>query len=164
MNSTRWLVEVALAAVGIAMTFASGADAHAVAAEAKLKDGRVTVEAFFDDNTPATDAKVVLLDETGATAAEGKTDNSGKWSIPAPAPGKYKVIVDAGAGHRASVALVIPAPTPGDSSPEVTVSQGATRDEITGPARWLWAGSGIVAIGLATGLIMFVLRRRRSTS
>ena len=39
------------------MSFAS---AHGIGVEAKLKGDRVAVEAFFDDDTPAADSKMVV--------------------------------------------------------------------------------------------------------
>lgn len=152
------------------------ADAHAVGVEARLKDGRVIVEAFYDDDTAAGDARVVVTDPDGKVAVEGKTDKDGKWSFPAPPAGKYKVTVDAGAGHRAAVSLTIPAapptPAPGEqaadsgpvSSPsiatdgELTVSEGPTRSEFTGWRRFAWAAAGLAVIGGGTWALTRLLR------
>jgi nickel transport protein len=151
------------------------AHAHALGAEAKLKDGKVTVEAFYDDDTPATDAKVVVTDSDGKLVAEGKTDKVGKWSFSAPPAGKYKVVVDAGAGHRATVTLTVPesprpvqpetAGRPAPGSPvasvggeEVVVSEGPTRSEFTGWRRLAWAVAGLVVIGGGTFALSRLLR------
>jgi len=96
----------------IALLLPGVALAHAVGVEAKLKDGKVNVEAFFDDDTPAQEAKIIVTDADGKTVAEGKTDKTGRWSFPAPAAGKYKVVVEAGPGHRATTTLTVPAPAP----------------------------------------------------
>lgn len=140
----------------------SAALAHGIGVEAKLKGDRVAVEALFDDDTSAAEAKVVVTTEDGKVVAEGKADAKGMWSFPALAPGKYKVVVNAGGGHLAKTTITIPArtaavpspPTPDGTSPpsgaepEVVVSDGPTRAEMTGWRRWLMAGAGIALIGL----------------
>src|SRR5207237_711681 len=159
----RTLVRAAVALVLVA-GFAGPAAAHAIDAEAKLKDGTVTVEAFYDDNTPAENATVTITDPGGKVVAEGKTDARGVWAFPAPPPGKYNMVVDAGAGHRKTKELTIPAgkppaTTPAQSTPaaappadrpgeELTVSDGPTRSEFTGPMRLVWAAAGLLVIGL----------------
>jgi nickel transport protein len=154
------------------------ANAHALGAEAKLKDGRVTVEAFYDDDTPAADAKVVVTGPDGKLVAEGKTDRVGKWSFAAPPAGKYKVVVDAGAGHRATATLTVPEPhrpiRPEEADPyttgqlgasaggeEVVVSEGPTRSEFTGWRRLAWAVAGLVVIGGGTFALGRLLRAVR---
>ena len=49
------------------------AHAHAVGVVAKLAGGRVTIEAFFDDDEPAADAKVTVHDTTNALIAYAKS-------------------------------------------------------------------------------------------
>lgn len=147
----------------------SAALAHGIGVEAKLKGDRVTVEAFFDDDTPAADAKVAVISEDGKVIAEGKADAKGMWSFPAPSAGKYKVTVDAGGGHLAKTTITIPtrqptasttpskvaaSPTAPEAEPEVVVSDGPTRAETTGPRRWLMVGVGIAVVGL----LMFAFR------
>ena len=169
------------AVLGILLAIPAVAKAHAIGAEARLKDGRVNVEAFYDDNTPAENAKVVVTDSEGTVVAEGKTDTSGKWSFLAPPAGKYKVAVDAGAGHRATVALTIPNAAPlrtpsekiADTGPihssatqtsetitneEITVSEGLTRSEFTGWQRFALAALGLVVIGGGTWTLTRLLR------
>jgi nickel transport protein len=172
---TRTLIRAAVA-LALVAGFAGPAAAHAIDAEAKLKDGAVTVEAFYDDNTPAENATVTITDPGGKVIAEGKTDARGVWSFAAPPPGKYNMVVDAGAGHRKTKELVIPAgaarpaalsphPTPGEPPPaadrpgeELTVSEGPTRSDVTGPMRLVWVATGLLAIGLGTWLLTRVLR------
>ena len=153
---------IVFAAVGL-LAFPSLAQAHALGAEAKLKDGTVYVEAFFDDDSAAIDAKIHVEDEAKKVVAEGRTDKKGRWSFPAPAAGKYRVIVDAGAGHRASVGLTIPgvaattapsAPPPDQKKAEELVVSDGTRSEFTG-IPWLKVaiGLGVVSlVGIAAAL------------
>lgn len=152
------------------------ASAHALGAEAKLKDGKVYVEAFFDDDSPAVDAKVHVEDEAKKTVVEGRTDKKGHWSFPSPPAGKYRVIVDAGAGHRASVGMNIPGVPPAKAEPaaetktpsiddnkessEVVVSEGARRAEFTG-IPWLKIGIGFGVLGLLGLIAPIAIRKAR---
>ncbi len=164
-----WIIIGVLAAPG-------WAQAHAVGVEAKLQGHRVIVETFYDDDTPAVAAKVRVIGEDGAAVAEGKTDDKGRWSFPTPLPGKYQIAIDAGAGHRAKTTLTIPVrealppttsadreviagPHP-TSEPGAVVSDGPTRDEMTGPQRWLMAGVGLVLIAALTALARVAVRKR----
>lgn len=162
-----------LVATVVLFVVPSAALAHGIGVEAKLKGDRVSVEAFFDDDTPAADAKVAVTAEDGKTVAEGKTDAKGAWSFPVPAPGKYKVTVDAGGGHLAKTTITIPArstaqtattpdgtPSPSGTEPEVVVSDGPTRAEMTGWRRWLMAVVGVAVIGLLTWGIRVAGRRK----
>ena len=137
---------------------------HGLHAEAKLKGDRVTVEAFFDDDTPAGNAQVKVTSANGDAIGEGRTDEKGVWSFPRPAPGKYTVVVDGGDGHRNKVTLTIPTDaTLGTLSAkpeetEIVVTAGPSRSEIT-RFPWLRAGIGIGAIG-CLAVVLWVATRR----
>src|SRR5438876_11600625 len=83
--------------------------AHALSGQCKLRGNQVELEAYFDDDSPAADAKVRVLDKEKQPIRAGRTDAKGRWSFPRPAAGKYLVIVDAGAGHRADIPVTIEA-------------------------------------------------------
>src|SRR5688572_25957367 len=70
------------------------APAHAPAAKWKIKNGVVHIEAFFDDDTPAGEAKVQVLDNQGNAILTGTTDARGLSSFPAPAAGAYQLVID----------------------------------------------------------------------
>src|SRR5205085_2177382 len=89
------------------------AEAHALSGQCKLVGNQVQVEAYFDDDSPAADAHVRVLDGAKGEIAKGRTDAKGGWSFARPAAGKYIVVVDAGAGHRTDIAMTVP---PGDDS------------------------------------------------
>jgi nickel transport protein len=135
--------------------------AHGIGVEVKLQGNTVRVEAFFDDDTAASEAKVKVTALDGPFALQGVTDKEGHWSFPIPAPGKYRVAVDAGSGHLAQTTLTIPASSapileaskPSLEAPEVTISEGATREDRTGSKRWRMAGLGVGMI-LAVGIIL----------
>ena len=97
------------------------AHAHALGVQAKIKDGKVFVEVYYDDDSPAGKAKVKLLKGKDEIAA-AVTDAEGRCSFDAPAPGKYEIHADAGAGHNAKTTLT-------------TASDGPSREEFTSTPR-----------------------------
>src|SRR5262245_52630816 len=151
MPATRGQTLVALAAALVLSLVTGGrAAAHALGAECKLAGDRVHVEAFFDDDTPAPDARVRVADGQKSLVAEGHTNAQGRWSFARPAPGTYEVVVEAAGGHRARVPITVPADPSanGPSEPQrettpTTISEGPTRQEFT---RFPWPK---VALGLA---------------
>lgn len=145
------------------------ADAHSVGGEARLRDGKVQVEGYFEDDTAATGAKVHVEDAAGKPVAEGRLDDKGRWSFPAPAPGRYRVIIDAGGGHRTRLSVRIPASAsppapsreaPGEEAP--VVSEGATREEHT-HVPWGRLGIGLALIAVLAVAVPRVLRAARKS-
>src|SRR5205823_875089 len=127
----------------------------------------VIVEAFFSDNTPARDAAVTVRDPAGAEIAAGRTDDTGEWSFPRPPAGKFTVTVDAGAGHRKQEAITVPTDTAlhthSPPPPEVIITAGPTRDELT-RFPWLRVALGLAAIAVLAGVLVVALRRRPRTA
>ena len=148
----------------LTITFApSAARAHALGVEAKLKDGKVAIEAYYDDDSPAIKAKVQVLQGKDNVVATGITDDKGRWTFDAPPAGKYQVIVDAGAGHKAETTLTIPAAALTDvaTSPAApSISAGPSREEFT-RIPWLKIGLGLAAIAILAGayLLSSLLRK-----
>jgi hypothetical protein len=108
--TSPWRAGCATAALAVlaSLTAACPAGAHALGADCTLVGQKVQVEAFYEDNTPARKARVTVLDEGKAVVAEGRTDAKGCWTFPTPRPGRYRVVVEAGEGHRATVTLTVP--------------------------------------------------------
>ena len=124
--------------------------AHALGVQAKLKDGKVNVEVYYDDDSPAGKAKVKVLSGKDEIKA-GITDVKGLWSFDAPAPGKYEIHADAGAGHQAKTTITIPGTpaTPEKKTSvkgETPISDSPTREEFTSTP-WLKIGIGVSVIG-----------------
>jgi nickel transport protein len=147
------------------LTLAGPASAHGLGAECRLVGQRVEVEAYYDDDSPAVNAKVAVRDSAQAVVAEGRTDAEGRWSCARPAAGRYEVTVDAGGGHRMKVPMTIPAETSRELSASAAeapptverISEGPGREEFT-RTPWLKLGIGLAVIG---GLaVAFVISRR----
>ncbi len=148
-----------LAVVVVCLGFASVSQAHAVGIDVKLRDGKVTIETFYDDDTPAPDAKVTVFDAANALISEGKTDAHGVWIFAAPLAGHYQVRVDAGAGHTAKTTFAIP-PVAIETA---SISDGPDRAAFTGPMRWVMAAIGLAAIGSLTFVARWASRRKKAT-
>ncbi len=133
--------------------------AHGLGVDWKLRDNQVEVEAFYDDDTPAIKAKVQVVGIDDKVVASGVTDTEGKWTFAAPSSGKYEIRVDAGAGHRAKKALVVP---PRDSEdPAPPVADGQTRAEFT-RIPWLniMLGMALIAVLAIAGIALLPLLRK----
>lgn len=72
----------------------------------------------YSDASPAIAEAVVLLDANGAVAARTRTDREGRFSLAAPAEGRYTLVAEGEEGHRAEQV--------------VAFAGGATRDAATG--------------------------------
>jgi nickel transport protein len=162
MKPARWTIWFA-ACLGPCVAPAS-AWAHALGAECTLKGDKVHVEAYFEDDTPAQQALVRVLDSAQQEVVKGQTDAKGLWSFDAPAPGRYQVIIDAGAGHRVAQKLTIPRRGAGAASsdtPSAPVSDAPSRAAFTS-FPWLKVGLGVGTIGAVA--VAFLLSRRASSS
>jgi len=84
---------------------ASPAFAHRLHVDPKIVGDQLRVEAYYDDDTPAQEAKITVR-AGDTTVAEGRTDDRGVWSCPKPAAGKYTVRAES-VGHAASETLDI---------------------------------------------------------
>ena len=132
--------------------------AHALVAECTLKGGTVEVVAFYDDDSPAAEAVVKLLDGQKQVVARGRTDARGRWSLPAPAPGEYEVVVDAGAGHRAAERVTVPGAA---AQAPVRISEGPGQHE-RASGQWVKLLIGLLVIGGLGGAFLLVSRFKKS--
>ena len=119
--------------------------AHAMGVEVRLKNNQIHIETFFHDDSPAPGSLVTIENEAGEKILSEKTDKEGKLQAPAPLPGKYKILVNDGAGHLSSTPLIIPKLNPADTNNQnILVSKSPDRNQFI-QTPWL----GIV-VGLAT--------------
>jgi nickel transport protein len=131
-------------------------EAHALGADCKVNGARVELEAYYDDDTPARDARVRVADGEGQQVAEGRTDAAGRWSFDRPRAGTYRVIVDAGAGHRKELTITLaaentsPSPSGHTTTQAVVTGDGPTRAAFTA-FPWLQLGIGVAILGALGG-------------
>ncbi len=131
------------------------ASAHAIGVDARIVGEMVRVEVYFDDDTPAHEAKVEVLDGEKAVMAEGRTDEKGHWTFAKPKPGKYTVRVDAGDGHAAKTVIAIP----GEVEESKSLSEGPSRESFTGWQRLACTGVGLAIIAGLTAALRLARRR-----
>lgn len=131
------------------------ASAHAIGLDARIVGDKVRVEVYYDDDTPAGDAKVEVLDGEKALVAEGKTDEKGVWTFAKPKAGKYAVRVDAGDGHAAKTTITIP----GEAAESQSLGDGPSRESFTGWQRLAFTGVGLAIIAGLTAALRLVRRR-----
>lgn len=133
------------AALFLFSLFPALALAHAMGVEVRLKNNQILIETFFHDNSPAPGSLVTIENEAGEKILSEKTDKEGKLQAPVPPPGKYKILVNDGAGHLSSTPLIIPKLNPADTNNQnILVSKSPDRNQFI-QTPWL----GIV-VGLAT--------------
>lgn len=123
--------------------------AHGIGLEVRLAGTQVTLEAFYDDNTPVAEAKTRLLNLEGGVLREGQTNSQGAWTFPSPPVGKYKVEVRTEDGHFSRTTIAIPEQTgtqADGSAPGDVVSEGQSREERTGIRKWAKAIIGLLVI------------------
>jgi len=132
------------------------ASAHGLSAEAKLIGKTVYVTAYFDDDSPAAEAEVTILDSQQKVLRISKTDRDGKCEFEVPAVERCRIIVDAGGGHLARMWLNIP-PETDEAIRDLT--PGRSRDDFAGSGRIYRAG-----LGLAFLLAVYLLYKRFGTS
>ena len=98
---------------------------------------RLRVEAYYDDGTPAQEAKVTVR-RADQVVVEGRTDDKGVWTCPRPEPGTYTVRV-VSVGHAADPETVVVAgasrPRP-PSRPPTTGPGGRGRRGAGWPPGW----------------------------
>ncbi|HVK13982.1 MAG TPA: hypothetical protein VM597_34890 [Gemmataceae bacterium] len=135
---------------------ATPAFAHKLIVQAGPKGDRLRIEAYYEDDTPADDAKVALL-QGETVVAEGKTDDKGVWLCPLPAAGTYEVkVLSVGHVGRTTVEIAGPPPATFEADPGVNTEK---RVEDT-KTKWDRLGLGV---GLILGLaIAWWLIRRKS--
>src|SRR5262245_13880228 len=139
-------ITIAIAAL---LTLASPAFAHRLLFDYKVDGAELRVEAYYDDDTPAQQTKVIISFE-GTTVAEGRTDDRGVWTCPKPSAGTYSLRIE-GVGHATKGTLEIrdqPAPAP-------ELDDRAARTST--PWRRIGLGIGIIA---GVTILSYVLRKR----
>ena len=150
------VVRSGLLAIALLALVPAGVMAHAVHVVGTLRTGKVEVETFYDDDTPAIKAKVEVLNAREEIVVSGVTDDKGRWTFDTPPPGKYEVRLDAGAGHRAKCTITVPGIAQTQTEPE-----GPTREEIT-RTPWLKVAIGFVVIGGCAGAFLIATLIRKN--
>ncbi|GBD37498.1 hypothetical protein HRbin36_02633 [bacterium HR36] len=148
--------------------------AHDLGAEVRLRGDQIEVQAFFDDGSPARQARVELLHpESKLPLASARTDAHGRAWLLRPAAGSYLIRINAGAGHIHEEAITVPAANANLSTAAMAVATDADEDDVLlsrGPTYdertqfpWLKLVFGLLAIGGMALAAYGVLRQSRSS-
>ena len=129
--------------------------AHKLIVDAAPKGDRLRVEAYYEDDTPAEDAKVTVL-QGETVVAEGKTDERGVWSCPLPPPGEYEIkVLSVGHVGRKPVTIVGPA-VPSVAGSDQAVNPEQRAEDTKTPWNRLGLGVGLI---LGVALAWWLIRR-----
>jgi hypothetical protein len=129
--------------------------AHAMGVEVRLKNNQIHIEVFFHDNSPAPGSLVTIENELGEKILSEKTDKEGKLQTPTPLPGKYKILVNDGAGHVSSTSIIIPKTNSAETNNEnLLISKSPDRNQFI---QTPWLG---IAVGLATIAVLGFIASR----
>jgi hypothetical protein len=140
--------------------------AHRLEVDPRIKDDKLHVEAFYDDNSPAQQAKITVFNGD-KIVAEGCTDEKGIWECVKPGPGTYLVKAES-LGHAAKETVFVPdekmvasasIPKRADDSESNQSDERAKKTET--PWWQIFLGLGIIAF--CCGL-WFVARRTRTNT
>jgi hypothetical protein len=178
---SRHVLAAVIALVGVCLS-AAPAFAHKLLLDCRVKGDRLRVEAFYDDNTPAQQAKIAVENESQQVVSDGRTDGMGVWSCPVPGPGKY-IVRGESVGHAAKETVTIAATSPRTKTQEnpfaerkptmdnpSSVSDKALPEESASPhsassreekteTPWQEIGIGLAVIGFFCGALYLVRRR-----
>lgn len=128
---------------------------HDLCAKVERQGNQLQIEAWFDNDTPADQAVVRILQKE-KVICESKTDDRGLCSMPAPDPGSYVLQVHASGGHRTEVPFSI-------ETQKTEQSAGRTHDEVQ-QRRWWGAIGGTTLIAILTLFARKLIKNTRSAS
>lgn len=94
------------AALIVLLLAAGEAHAHRLEAQAFVRPfGMVRIESWYETGDAPKGAKVEVFDAADAVLATGHLDGDGVWAFPYAGAGPLRIVVNAGAGHVATVRL-----------------------------------------------------------
>lgn len=128
---------------------------HDLCAKVERQGNQLLIEAWFDNDTPADQAAVRIL-QNEKVISESKTDERGLCSMPSPDPGSYVLQVHAGGGHRTEVPFSI-------ESQKTEQAAGRTHEEVQ-QRRWWGTIGGITLIAILTLFARKLIKNTRAAS
>jgi len=85
----------------------SQAHAHRVNLFAWYDGKMILAEGYFSSGNKAMDSTILVLDSRGKEVFHGMTDKKGKFSFKPPGNGEYRLVLEAGMGHRAEALVSV---------------------------------------------------------
>lgn len=138
---SHWFVALIAVIAFPAVIQAHGMDIHPALLPDKL---RVTV--LYDDDTPARNATVKLINESGAIVMTANSNDQGIVEWPRPPAGEYQLKADDGQGHARTRKLLI------------AVEGTMIPQENKSSERWLTIVGGLAIIAALSWALRWFLR------
>lgn len=82
------------------IAISSPAYAHRVNLFAWYDGKMILADGYFSGGAKAMNSKILVLDSRGKEVFHGMTDKKGKFSFKPPGNGEYRLVLEAGMGHR----------------------------------------------------------------
>jgi cobalt/nickel transport system permease protein len=102
----------------ILIAISSQALAHKVNLFAWYDGKMILSEGYFSTGTKAVNSTIMVLDSEGKEVFNGMTDKKGEFSFKPPRNGEYRLVLEAGMGHRAEALVSVQGMESGTAAPE----------------------------------------------
>ncbi len=89
----------------VSLLFSGKALAHKVNVFAYADGGKIYTESYFPSGDPVEKGRLKVYDSGGSQVAEGETDKQGHFSFEIPKIDDFRIVIDAGMGHKNSFTL-----------------------------------------------------------
>ncbi|MBW1965619.1 MAG: cobalt transporter CbiM [Deltaproteobacteria bacterium] len=109
---------VSIIIIPILIIFCSQAHAHRVNLFAWYDGKMILAEGYFSSGNRAMDSTILVLDSGGKEVFHGMTDKKGEFSFKPPGNGEYRLVLEAGMGHRAEALVSVQGMESQDAAPE----------------------------------------------
>ena len=109
---------VSIIIIPILIGICSQAHAHRVNLFAWYDGKMILAEGYFSGGNKAMDSAVLVFDSGGKEVYHGMTDKKGEFSFKPPGNGEYRLVLEAGMGHRAEALVSVQGTESGPAAPE----------------------------------------------
>ncbi len=125
---------VSIIIIPILIAICTQAHAHRVNLFAWYDGKMILAEGYFSGGNKAMDSAILVFDSEGKEVFHGMTDKKGEFSFKPPGNGEYRLVLEAGMGHRAEALVSVQGMESGTAAPEAGQAglQTAERPELKG--------------------------------
>ncbi|MEA1867020.1 MAG: energy-coupling factor ABC transporter permease, partial [Thermodesulfobacteriota bacterium] len=109
---------VSIIIIPILIGICSQAHAHRVNLFAWYDAKMILAEGYFSGGNKAMDSTILVLDSEGKEVYHGMTDKKGEFSFKPPGNEEYRLVLEAGMGHRAEALVSVQGVKSGTTAPE----------------------------------------------
>jgi len=109
---------VSIIIIPILIAICTQAHAHRVNLFAWYDGKMILAEGYFSGGNKAMDSTILVFDSEGKEVFHGMTDKKGEFSFKPPGNGEYRLVLEAGMGHRAEALVSVQGTESGPAAPE----------------------------------------------